>query len=152
MGQFSLSDLTYVIRCSQQWMQPQCLHNLHSVASPSKPIYFGSSDTQVSAFCSLVPRPANVTLHDAFCCLYTVSFNFGFQKKPGNYVRTPVLVYICKATHALEMQTLNWIKLVLEGCVSVQYPVVGCDSVNMGTLMVKCSNINICPPPCLSTK
>ena len=35
--------------------------------------------------------------------------------------------------HMLEMQTLNWIKLVLGRCVGVQYPVVCCDNVNMGT-------------------
>ena len=34
--------------------------------------------------------------------------------------------------HAWEMRTLNWIKLVLGRCVGLQYPVVGCDNVNMG--------------------
>ena len=31
--------------------------HLHSVASPSKLLYFSSLDTQLSVFCSLVPRP-----------------------------------------------------------------------------------------------
>ena len=47
--------------------------------------------------------------------------------------RTLPLVHLCEATHACEMRTLNWIKLVLGGCVGVQYPAVGCDNVNMGT-------------------
>ena len=34
------------------------------------------------------------------------------------------LVHLCEATHAWEMQMLNWIKPVLGGC-------VGCDNVNM---------------------
>ena len=35
-------------------MQPQSLHNLHSVASTYRLLYFGCSDAQVP---SLVPRP-----------------------------------------------------------------------------------------------
>ena len=36
-------------------------------------------------------------------------------------VWTLALVHLCEATHAWEMQTLNWIKLVLGRCVGVQY-------------------------------
>ena len=47
-------------------------------------------------------------------------------------VRMLPLVDLCEATHACQMQTLNWINLVLGGCVGVQNPVADCDSVNMG--------------------
>ena len=60
-------------------MQPLCLRNLHSVASP---------DTQLSAFSSLVPRPHPSTMHFAVCIPF--SFHFGFskkkKKKPGGLV------------------------------------------------------------------
>ena len=48
----------------------------------------------------------------------------------------------------------NRIKLVLGGCVGLQYPVVGCDNVaKHGRFVVKCSDVtNIRPPPCLSMK
>ena len=150
VGQFSLSYLTYVANsdCNHsvyttctQWLHHPSLYILAPWTHKCLHFVVSSQDRQTS--------PS--TIHFAVCTLF--SFNFGFQKKPGNYIRMPVLVHICKAIHAWEMQTLNWIKLVLDGCVGVQYPVVGCDSVNMGTLMVKCSNVtNIRPPPCLSTK
>ena len=43
----------------------------------------------------------------------------------------PLLVYLCEVTHAREMHADT--KLVLGECVGVQYPVVGCDNVNMGS-------------------
>ena len=52
-------------------------------------------------------------------------------------VRTLRLVYL----HAWEMQALNWIELVMGGCVGVQYPVVDCDNVNMGAF---CNKIQRC--------
>ena len=55
-------------------MQPHCLHNLHSVASPSKLLYFGSLDTH---FVVLSP---DLTLHNAFCCLYTIFFRLWFPE------------------------------------------------------------------------
>ena len=59
---------------------------MYSVASPSKPLYFGSLDTQVSAFCSHVPRP-----HPLQCILLFVGHFLSFQnnnnnKKPGGLV------------------------------------------------------------------
>jgi len=47
--------------------------------SPSKPLYFSSLDTQVSAFCSLVSRPHPPRCIFAVCTPF--SFNFDFRKK-----------------------------------------------------------------------
>ena len=45
-------------------MQPQCLHNLYSMASPSKP---GSLDTYTSVL-HFVVLSRDLTLYDALCC------------------------------------------------------------------------------------
>ena len=64
--------------CNQMYsvftMQLKCLHNLHSVTSPSRRLCFGSLeklDAQVSAF------GTDPTFHDG---LYTISYHFGFHK------------------------------------------------------------------------
>ena len=79
--QFSLSYLTYIQHATTVFTQP-ALSGFTIQAS-----IFGSLDTQVSAFCSLVPRPHS-TMHYAVCAPF--SFNFGFQKKkekkPGGLV------------------------------------------------------------------
>ena len=49
-------------------------------------------------------------------------------------VKTLLLVNLCEATHAWEMQKLNWIKLVLGRCVGVQYLVSSPDP----TLVFRC--------------
>ena len=73
VSQFSLSYLTYIQHATTVFTQP-ALSGFTIQAS-----IFGSLDTQVSAFCSLVPRP-----HPPRCILLFVppfSFNFDFQKK-----------------------------------------------------------------------
>ena len=72
VSQFSLSYLTYIQHATTVFTQP-ALSGFTIQAS-----IFGSLDTQVSAFCSLVPRPHS-TMHYAVCAPF--SFNFGFQKK-----------------------------------------------------------------------
>ena len=63
--------------------QPQCLHSLHSVASPSKPLYLAPWIHKYLHFVVLSP---DLTLYDALCCLYTIFFRFRKKKKPGGLV------------------------------------------------------------------
>ena len=80
-GQFSLSYLTYVIRCNQY---SACNHSVYTTCTqwlhhPSLYILAPSLDTQV-----LSP---GLTLHDPFLLICTAfSFNFGYQKKKERLV------------------------------------------------------------------
>ena len=78
VGQFSLSYLTYVIRCNQFQHATTMFTQPVLIVFTIQASIFGSLDTQVSAFCSLVPRPHPPI---AFCCLYTIFFQLWFLKK-----------------------------------------------------------------------
>ena len=67
----SLFLVLHVGQFSPSSMQPQCFYNLHSVASPSKHLYFGCLDDLVPDF----------SLCNTICCLYTFTLNSDFQKK-----------------------------------------------------------------------
>ena len=76
-GQFSLSYLTYAIRCNQMQSDvislacnhsSACNHSVYTTCTQwLHHLYFGSLDIQLSAFCSLVPRP-----HPSQCILLFV--------------------------------------------------------------------------------
>ena len=78
-GQYSLSYLTYVIRCNQQ---SACNHTVYTTCTqwlhhPSLYI-LAPWIHECLHFVVLYP---DLTLYDAFCCLYTTFFRLWFPKK-----------------------------------------------------------------------